>query len=61
MSTLGGLGLVGVGAFLNVTHAAESEGSYSSPVCIAIVALAFGSALAVPVMLTLWRTERKQG
>lgn len=59
MSTLGGLGLVGVGAFLNVTHAVESEGSYLSPVCIAIVALALGSALAVPVMLTLWRTGRR--
>lgn len=59
VSTLGGLGLVGVAAFLNVNHAAESEGSYLSPVCIAIVALAFGSALAVPVMHTLWRTGRK--
>jgi hypothetical protein len=39
--------------------AAESEGSYLSPVCIAIMALAFGSALAVPVMLTLWRTGRR--
>ena len=58
-STLGGLALVGVAAFLNVHHAAESEGSYLSPVCIAIVALAFGSALAVPVMLTLWRTGRR--
>ena len=27
--------------------------------CIAIVALAFGSALAVPVMLTLWRSRRR--
>src|SRR5262245_52208029 len=56
VSTLGGLVLVGVAAFLNAHHAAESEGSYLSPVCIAIVALAFGSALAVPVVLTLWRT-----
>src|SRR5262245_60424374 len=59
MSTLGGLGLVGVAAFLNVSHAAESEGSYLSPVCVAIVALAFGSALAVPVMLTCWRSGRR--
>jgi len=59
LSMLGGLGLVGVAAFLNVHHAAESEGSYFSPVCIAIVALAFGSALAVPVMLTLWRSGRR--
>jgi hypothetical protein len=59
MSMLGGLGLVGVAAFLNVNHAAESEGSFFSPVCIAIVALAFGSALAVPVMLTLWRSGRR--
>jgi hypothetical protein len=58
-STLGGLGLVGVAAFLNVSHAAVTEGSYFSPVCIAIVALAFGSALAVPVMLTLWRSGRR--
>jgi hypothetical protein len=56
---LGGLGLVGVAACLNVHHAAESEGSYFSPVCIAIVALAFGSALAVPVMLMLWRSGRR--
>jgi hypothetical protein len=56
---LGGLSLVGVAAFLNVHHAAETEGSYFSPVCIAIVALAFGSALAVPVMLTLWRSKRR--
>ena len=59
VSMLGGLVLVGVAAFLNVHHAAESEGSYFSPVCIAIVALAFGSALAVPVMLTLMRTGRR--
>jgi hypothetical protein len=59
MSTLGGLGLVGVAAFLNVNHAAESDGSYFSPVCIAIVALGFGSALVVPVMLTLWRSGRR--
>ena len=58
VSILGGLALVGVAAFLNVHHAADSEGSYLSPVCIAVVALAFGSALAVPVMLTLWRTGR---
>jgi hypothetical protein len=58
-STLGGLVLVGVAASLNVYHAAESEGTYWSPVCVAIVALAFGSALAVPVMLTLWRTGRR--
>ena len=59
LSTLGGLGLVGVAAFLNVHHAAESEGSIFSPMCIAIVALAFGSALAVPVMLALWRSGRR--
>jgi len=59
MSTLGGLGRFGVAAFLNVHHAAESEGSLFSPACVAIVALAFGSALAVPVMLALWRSERR--
>ena len=59
LSILGGLSLVGVAAFLNVSHAAEHEGTYWSPVCIAIVALAFGSALAVPVMLTLWRDGRR--
>jgi len=56
MSTLGGLTLVGVAAFLNVHHAAESEG-YMSPVCVAIVALAFGSALLAPVMQALWRNR----
>jgi hypothetical protein len=55
LSLLGGLTLVGVAAYLNVHHAAESEGSYFAPVCIAIVAVAFISALAVPVILTLWR------
>ena len=59
LSMRGGLGLVGTAAFLNVHHAAESEGSYFSPVCIAIVALAFGSALAVPVMCALWRSGRR--
>ena len=59
-SVLGGLALVGVAAYLNVHHAAESEGgNYLAPVCIAIVALAFGSALAVPVMLTLWRNGHR--
>jgi hypothetical protein len=56
LSMLGGLALVGVAAYLNVHHAAESEGgNYLAPVCIAIVALAFASALAVPVMLTFSR------
>lgn len=59
LSMLGGLGLVGVAAFLNVSHAEQTEGSFLSPVCIAIVALAFGSALAVPVMLALWRSGRR--
>ena len=59
LSMLGGRSLVGVAASLNVVHAAESEGSYFSPVCIAIVALAYGSALAVPVMCALWRTGRR--
>jgi hypothetical protein len=58
LSTLGGLALVGVAAFLNVNHAAQTEG-LASPICIAIVALAFGSALAVPVMLTLSRSGCK--
>ena len=59
-AVLGGLALVGVAAYLNVHHAAESEGgNYLAPVCIAIVALAFGSALAVPVMLTLWRNGHR--
>ena len=31
VSTLGGLALVGVAAFLNVHHAAESEGTYGRP------------------------------
>jgi len=47
MSILGGIGMVGVAVSLNVVHATESEGSVFSPVCIAIVALAFGSALAL--------------
>jgi hypothetical protein len=60
LSLLGGLALVGVAAYLNVHHAAESEGgNYFAPVCIAIVAVAFISALAVPVMLTLWRNGNR--
>src|SRR5262245_53189660 len=60
LSILGGLALVGVAAYLNVHHAAESEGgNYLAPVCIAIVALAFASALAVPVMLALWRNGHR--
>lgn len=48
------------GAYLNVHHAAESEGgNFLAPVCVAIVALAFASALAVPVMLTLWRNGHR--
>lgn len=57
LSMLGGLALVGVAAYLNATHAVESEGSYFSPVCIAIFALAFASALAFEVMLTHWRNR----
>ncbi len=56
---LGGLILVGVAAYLNTAKAAESEGTWYSPVCIAIVALAFGSALAVSVMLASWRNGRR--
>jgi hypothetical protein len=56
---LGGLVLVAVGAFLNVHKAAEAERTVWSPICIAIVALAFGSALVVPVMGSLWRHGRK--
>ena len=41
MSNLGGICMVSVAVSLNV--AAETEGSVFSPVCIAIVALAFGS------------------
>jgi hypothetical protein len=58
LSTVGGLGLVGVAAFLNAAHAAETEGVWS-PVCVAIVALAFGSALSVPVACALWRNGRR--
>src|SRR5262245_38056277 len=55
MSMLSGLSLVGVVAFLNANHAAQSE-TWFSPVVVAIVALAFGSAL---VMIALWRSERR--
>jgi hypothetical protein len=55
---LGGLSLVGVAAFLNANHAAASE-TWSSPVVIAIVALAFGSVMAVPVMMALWQSRRR--
>ncbi len=58
-SMLGGLVLVAVGAFLNAHKAVEVEDTFWSPVPIAIVALAFGSALVVPVMGALWRHERK--
>ena len=58
LSMLGGLSLVGVAAFLNANHAAASE-TWSSPVVIAIVALAFGSVMAVPVMMALWQSRRR--
>jgi hypothetical protein len=48
LSMLGGLSLVGVAAFLNANHAAATEG-WQSPTVIAIVALALGSAMGVPV------------
>jgi hypothetical protein len=51
------LGLVGVAAFLNASHAAEAEGAWS-PMCMAIIALAAGSALVVPVMCNLWADKR---
>jgi hypothetical protein len=59
LSMLGGLVLVAVGAFLNANKAVEVEGTFWSPVPIAVVALAFGSALVVPVMGALWRHGRK--
>jgi hypothetical protein len=57
LSVLGGLVLIATGAFLNVSKAAETEGTFWSPICVAIVALALGSAIVVPVMLSLWRHE----
>jgi hypothetical protein len=59
LSMLGGLVLIATGAFLNVSKAAETEGTVWSPICVAIVALALGSAIVVPVMLSLWRHERR--
>ena len=59
LTMLGGLTLIATGAFLNASKAAETEGTIWSPICMAIVTLAFGSALVVPVMLSLWRHERR--
>lgn len=59
VSMIGGMSMVATAAFLNVSHAAETEGDMTSPACIAIIALAFGSAIAVKVMLASWRTGRK--
>lgn len=58
LSLFGGLLLVAAGTYLNVSHAAETDGAFNSPTCIAIVALAFGSVLAVPVMCACWHTGR---
>jgi hypothetical protein len=58
MSMLGGLVLVGVAAALNADHAAQTTG-YMSPTVIGIVALAFASALAVPVVTVSWRSGRR--
>jgi multidrug efflux pump subunit AcrB len=58
-SMLGGLVLIATGAFLNASKAAETEGTFWSPICLAIVALAFCSAIVVPVMGSLWRHERR--
>jgi hypothetical protein len=60
LSLLGGLALVAVAALLNVHHAAESEDTwYLSPVCVAIMAMAFGSALAFAVMLNSLADDRR--
>jgi hypothetical protein len=59
LSTLGGLAAVGVAAGLNAQQAAVVEGTYFSPLCIAIVALAFVSALAVPAMTDAWRKGQR--
>lgn len=57
LSMLGGLGLVATVAYLNASDAAHAS-SWSSPTVIAIVALALGSALAVPVAQSLWASRR---
>lgn len=49
LSMIGGLALVSVVAYLNAHEAHLTTGSWTSPTVIAIIALAFGSALAVPV------------
>lgn len=59
VSTALGLLLVGVVAGLNVSHALEIESGIFSPVCIAIAALAFGSALAVPIAQLFQRLGHK--
>ncbi len=57
LSMLGGLGLVATVAYLNASDAAHAT-SWSSPTVIAIVALALGSALAVPVAQDLYASRR---
>lgn len=59
LSLVGGLSVVATAAYLNVSHVSEAEGGMTSPQCIAIIALAFGSALGIPVMLASWASERK--
>lgn len=49
LSMIGGMGLVSVVGYLNAYEAAHITGSWTSPTVIAIIALAAGSALAVPV------------
>jgi hypothetical protein len=58
LSMVVGLALVAIGAFLNASKAAEVE-SWTSPICAAIIALAFGSAVAVSVMVAAWHGQRK--
>lgn len=55
---LGGLVLIAVGAYTNASKAVEAEGTWYSPICIAIVALAFASALAWVVMQHQWQNRR---
>lgn len=57
-ATLAGCGLLATSASVNVSHIVESGLPLASPMVAAVVAIAVGSAIAVPAGLTAWRDRR---
>ena len=58
-ATLTGCGLLATSTGVNVQHLAESGLPLVSPMVAAVVAVALGSAIAVPAGLSAWREGRR--